>query len=64
MNPARLAARVLMAFSGLALTALGVTSVVTSRVTGHEALVGFAALLAGTGAALWLRRENRKGSAS
>jgi F0F1-type ATP synthase assembly protein I len=57
---ARLAARVLMLIAGLALTALGVTSAVTNRVTGHEALAGFAAILLGVGTALWLRRDKRK----
>lgn len=56
----RLAARVVLGVSGAALAALGVLAVVTNRVTGHEALSGFIALLVGTGAALWLRRHGRQ----
>lgn len=58
----RLAARILMAVSGLALAALGITSVVTNRFTGHQALGFFAAVLVGTAAALWLRRDKRGGA--
>lgn len=58
----RTAAIAVMAIAGLALMALGVLAVVTNRVTGHEALSGFIALLAGTAAALWLRRDKRGGA--
>ena len=57
----RTAAVAVMILAGLALAALGATAIVTNRVTGHEALGFFAALMAGTGAALWLRRQNREG---
>lgn len=57
----RLAARVVLTLSGLALAALGVTSAVSNRVTGHEALGFVAALFAGTAAALWLRQDGRRG---
>lgn len=58
----RTVAIAVMILAGLALTALGVLTVVTNRVTGHEALSGFIALLAGTVAALWLRRDKRGGA--
>lgn len=57
----RLIARAVMALAGLDLAVIGVLAVVTNRVTGREALGGFTALLAGAAAALWLRRENRRG---
>lgn len=60
----RTAAKAVMILAGLALAALGVTTIVTNRVTGHEALGFFAALLTGAGAALWLRRQNRGGGGS
>lgn len=47
-----------MAAAGLVLAALGVLTIVTNRVTGREALTGIIALLAGTAAALWLRRDS------
>jgi hypothetical protein len=58
----RTAAIAVLTLAGLALTALGVLSMVTNRVTGHEALTGFIALLIGTAAALWLRRDKRGGT--
>ena len=60
----RTAAVAVMVLAGAVLAALGVTAIVTNRVTGHEALSGFIALLTGTGAALWLRRQNRHGGRS
>lgn len=56
----RTVAKAVMTIAGLALVALGVLAAVTNRVTGHEALSGFIALLACTAAALWLRRDNRQ----
>lgn len=56
----RTAAIAVMILAGLILAALGVLAVVTNRVTGHEALSGFTALLAGAAAALWLRRHGRR----
>lgn len=56
----RTVAIAVMTGAGLVLAALGVLTVVTNRVTGHEALTGFIALLAGTAAALWLRRNGRQ----
>lgn len=58
----RTAAIAVMILAGLVLVGLGVLTVVTNRVTGHEALSGFIALLAGTAAALWLRRDKRGGA--
>ena len=60
----RTAAIAVMYLAGLVLGSLGVVAVITNRVTGHEALSGFIAFLAGTAAALWLRRENRRGGGS
>ena len=60
----RTAAKAVMILAGLVLIALGALAVVTNRVTGREALGGFAALLAGTIAALWLRRASRRGGGS
>ena len=53
-----------LALAGLSLVALGVATIVTNRLTGHEALGFFAAVLVGTAAALWLRRENHRGGES
>lgn len=58
----RTAAITVMVIAGVVLVALGVLAVVTNRVTGHEVLSGFVALLAGTAAALWLRRDKRGGA--
>lgn len=60
----RTAAKAVMVLAGVALAALGVTTIVTNRVTGHEALGGFIALLTGTAAALWYRRDKRHGGGS
>jgi hypothetical protein len=60
MITARTVAIAVMITAGLVLAALGVLTVVTNAVTGHEALSGFIALLAGTGAALWLRRDSKQ----
>ena len=60
----RTAAKAVMVLAGLALVTLGVVATVTNRVTGHEALLGFIALLTATAAALWLRRQNRHGGPS
>ena len=60
----RTAAKAVMVLAGLVLAALGVIATATNRVTGHEALLGFIALLTATAAALWLRRQNRRGGTS
>jgi hypothetical protein len=62
MIAGRHVARFVLALAGLSLVALGVTTVVSNRLTGHEALGFFAALLTGTAAALWLRRDKRGGA--
>jgi len=45
----------------MALAALGVLSAVSDRVTGHEVLAGFTALLVAAGSAAWLRRDRLRG---
>ena len=58
----RTAARAVMILAGGVLLGLGVLAAVTNRVTGHEALGGFTAFLICLGAALALRRQNRRQS--
>jgi hypothetical protein len=57
----RLVAAIIMILAGLALAAIGTFIAVSGRLTGHEALAGFTALLAAAGAALWLRRDRLRG---
>jgi hypothetical protein len=60
----RLVAVIVLTLAGAAVFAIGIVSGISNRVTGHEALAGFIALLVAAAAGAWLRRDrlNRRQS--
>lgn len=57
----RLVAAIVLLAALAVIAAMSVIGAVSNRVTGHEALIVFIALMVAAAAGLWLRRDKRTG---